>query len=80
MEVSEEDLEAAATQSGVLDCPEDFLDIDCRNHFQEHIHDANEIAANDCVGAYNPGQNYVDTSSRKYFSHINRTPTPPKQC
>ena len=29
---------------------------------------------------YNPGQNYVDTSSRKYFSHINRTPTPPKQC
>ena len=30
--------------------------------------------------AYNPGQNYVDTGSRKYFSHINRTPTPPKQC
>ena len=26
----------------------------------------------------NPGQNYVDTSSRKYFSHINRTPTPRK--
>ena len=29
---------------------------------------------------YNPGQNYVDTSSRKAFLHINRTPTPPKQC
>ena len=28
----------------------------------------------------NPGQNYVDTSSRKAFLHINRTPTPPKQC
>lgn len=32
--------------------PEDFLDIDCRNHFQQHVHDANEIAANDCVDAY----------------------------
>ena len=30
--------------------------------------------------SYNPGQNYVDTSSRKAFLHINRTPTPPKQC
>ena len=29
---------------------------------------------------YNPGQNYVDTSSRKAFLHINRTRTPPKQC
>ena len=28
----------------------------------------------------NPGQNYVDTSSRKAFLHINRTLTPPKQC
>ena len=28
----------------------------------------------------NPGQNYVDTSSRKAFLHINRTPTPRKQC
>ena len=26
----------------------------------------------------NPGQNYVDTSSRKAFLHINRTPTPPQ--
>ena len=26
---------------------------------------------------YNPGQNYVDTSSRKAFLRINRTPTPP---
>ena len=52
LEVSEEDLKDAATQSGVLACPEDFLDVDCRNYFQQHIHDVDEIAANDCVDAY----------------------------
>ena len=29
---------------------------------------------------HNPGQNYVDTSSRKAFLHVNHTPTPPKEC
>ena len=27
--------------------------------------------------SYNPGQNYVDSSSRKAFLHISRTPLPP---
>jgi hypothetical protein len=26
--------------------------MDCHNQFQQHIHDANEIAANGCVDAY----------------------------
>ena len=32
LEVSKEDLKDAATQSGVLACPEDFVDTDCRRH------------------------------------------------
>ena len=31
-----------------------------------------------CYVDLNPGQNYVDTSSRKAFLHINRTPLPPQ--
>jgi hypothetical protein len=50
--VTEEDLQDVASQFGVLECPDDFLEMDCCNQFQQHIHAANEIAANDCVDAY----------------------------
>lgn len=51
-EVSEEDLQAAAELSGVLDAPDDYLSPELHTHFNSIVPEPEKIQSNEFVQKY----------------------------